>query len=117
MFRRNAQPKVFTSYFPYPFTVDASTRTPTPIVDDTEILRRKTPFDDAGFDLFKASISAARLRPSPPIRNTDPPAKPCSGLMTMSPCVSRNWRAAPSDRVFAAGHQLRFHAVLNQFDF
>ncbi len=38
-----------------------STRTPTPMVDDTAILRRYTPLLDAGLALVSASTSAARL--------------------------------------------------------
>src|ERR1700704_3399993 len=40
---------------------DGSTLTPTPIVLDTETFLRKIPFVAAGFDLFSASSSAARL--------------------------------------------------------
>ncbi len=49
------------------------------------------------------STSEARFRPSEPIRNTDPPAKPWSGLITMSLCSARKWRVAPSDRVSIVG--------------
>ena len=38
-----------------------STRTPTPMVDDTATLRKYTPLLEAGLALVSASMSAARL--------------------------------------------------------
>ena len=38
-----------------------STRTPTPIVDDTATLRKYRPLLEAGFALFNASTNAAKL--------------------------------------------------------
>ena len=38
-----------------------STRTPTPMVEETATLRRYTPLLEAGFALFSASIKAAKL--------------------------------------------------------
>jgi hypothetical protein len=55
--------------------VAGSTFTPTPIVLDTETFFRKIPFVAAGFALFNASSSAARL------------SRSCSGVNEARPIV------------------------------
>src|SRR5215203_2602575 len=79
------------------FSVDASTRTPIPIVEDTEILRRNTPFDDAGFDLFNASINAARLVFR---RSTSNDARPIDACTI--PALSARNRTCPAFAFFTA---------------
>ena len=63
-----------------------STRTPTPMVDETATLRRYKPLLDAGLALFSASISAERLPCSLSFSNERRPIVEC----TMPALSTRN---------------------------
>src|SRR3990167_11232593 len=67
--------------------VCVSTRTPTPIVDETATFFKYTPLLVAGLALIKASINAARLPCSLSLSNERRPIVPC----TMPPLSTRNW--------------------------